>query len=85
MAKQKLTFEESLTKLEKIVSAIEQGDVPLEQSIEKYAEGIKLIKQCRTILDAAESKIQLLSEGAGDQLVVDGELADDEDAAEEGP
>ncbi|MHC4562315.1 MAG: exodeoxyribonuclease VII small subunit [Planctomycetota bacterium] len=83
MAKQKLTFEESLTKLEEIVSAIEQGDVPLEQSIEKYAEGIKLIKQCRTILDAAESKVQLLSQGAGDQLVVDGELADDEDAAED--
>ena len=79
MAKQKRTFEEAMTTLEQIVTAIEEGDVPLEESIEKYADGIKLIKQCRTILDDAEKKIQLLAKGAGDGLVAEGELGGDED------
>ncbi|MHC4985214.1 MAG: exodeoxyribonuclease VII small subunit [Planctomycetota bacterium] len=79
MAKQpskqpKLTFEQALMKLEGIVSAIEDGDVSLEQSIEEYAEGIKLIKQCRAILDDAEKKIQVLSKGVGGQLAPEGEL-----------
>ena len=80
MAKQKRSFEEALTELEAIVDAIETGDVPLEQSIEKYADGIKLIKQCRTILDQAEKKIQLLSKGADGELTEDGALEDDTDA-----
>ena len=87
MAKQpskqhKLTFEQALTKLEGIVSAIEDGDVSLEQSIEEYAEGIKLIKQCRTILDDAEKKIQVLSKGIGGQLTPNGELDEDDEAGE---
>ena len=79
MAKQKLTFEEAMTTLEQIVTAIEEGDVPLEESIEKYADGIKLIKQCRAILDDAEKKIQLLAKGSGDGLVAEGELDANED------
>jgi exodeoxyribonuclease VII small subunit len=77
MAKQKRSFEEALTELETIVDAIETGDVPLEQSIEKYADGIKLIKQCRTILDQAEKKIQLLSKGADGELTEEGTLLDE--------
>ncbi|MEI8189943.1 MAG: exodeoxyribonuclease VII small subunit, partial [candidate division NC10 bacterium] len=57
-----------------IVSAIEEGEVPLEQSIDKYAEGVELVKQCRQILDRAEKKIQLLGRGEGGQLEVTGEL-----------
>ena len=76
MAKQKLTFEQAMETLESIVTEIEQGEVSLEQSIEKYAEGITLIQQCRGILDAAEKKIQLLSRGKGGKLVEDGELPD---------
>jgi len=75
MAKDKMTFEEALAKLEEIVSQIEAGKVPLEESIEKYAQGIELIKQCRTILDGAEKKIQILARGEGQSLEVSGELA----------
>ncbi|HAU38176.1 MAG TPA: exodeoxyribonuclease VII small subunit [Phycisphaerales bacterium] len=82
MAKQKLTFEEALAKLEKIVSEIEQGAVPLEKSIEKYAEGNELVRQCRAILDEAEKKIQLLTRGEGDRLEPAGELADEDETAE---
>ena len=74
MDKQKLTFEEALERLEDIVSQIEEGKVPLEESIEKYAEGIKLIKQCRAILDTAEKKIQLLAEGEDQTLRPAGQL-----------
>jgi len=79
--KEKLTFEQALAKLEEIVSAIEEGKVPLEQSIDKYAEGVELVKQCRQILDRAEKKIQLLGRGEGGQLEVTGEL--DEQAGED--
>ena len=70
----KLTFEQALARLEEIVAAIEEGQVPLEQSIDKYAEGIELVKQCRQILDRAEKKIQLLGKGESGRLEVAGEL-----------
>ena len=71
---EKLSFEQALARLEQIVAAIEQGDVPLEQSIDKYAEGVELVKQCRRILDRAEKKIQLLGTGEAGRLEVTGEL-----------
>ena len=74
----KLSFEEALERLEAIVSEIEAGEVPLEKSIEKYASGIELVKQCRRILDQAERKIQLLAKGDDGQLAEAGELSEDE-------
>ncbi|MFW5840512.1 MAG: exodeoxyribonuclease VII small subunit [Planctomycetota bacterium] len=73
-AEKKLSFEQSLEKLEKIVAEIEAGHVPLETSIARYAEGIELVKQCRKTLDAAERKIQMLTKGSDDQLQPDGYL-----------
>lgn len=85
MGKRKLTFEQALEKLEQIVAEIEEGKVPLEESIEKYAEGIELVKQCRGILDKAEQKIQLLARGEDGEVEPAGELEDDpgDDAREE--
>jgi len=76
MAKAKLTFEQALENLEQIVAAIESGEIGLEESIAKYAEGIKLIKHCRGVLDAAEKKIQLLTAAEADTLTAAGELED---------
>ncbi len=59
--KPKKSFEQALGELENIVEEIEKGKVPLEESIEKYAEGMKLVRQCRGILDSAEKKIQILA------------------------
>jgi exodeoxyribonuclease VII small subunit len=78
MAK-KLTFEEALKALEEIVAKIESGQVPLEKSIEMYAEGIALVKQCRAILDSAEGKIQLLAKGEGESLEPAGALSEPAD------
>ncbi len=56
----KLSFEQALTNLEKIVAEVEQGNVPLEKSLEKYARGMELIKHCREILDQAEKQIETI-------------------------
>ena len=73
-AKKEITFEDALARLEQIVAQIEEGEVSLEESIEKYAEGIKLIKQCRGILDSAEKKIQILAKVDDGSLAAGGEL-----------
>jgi len=78
-SKKNLTFEQSLEKLEDIVTRIEEGEVPLEESIDAYAEGITLLKQCRLILDQAEEKIQLLSQSQSGELESQGELTDLDD------
>ncbi len=79
MTQPQMKFEDALARLEAIVTQIEEGKVSLEQSIEKYAQGIELIKQCRAILDQAEKKIQLLGRGEGENLRPSGELEDNQD------
>jgi exodeoxyribonuclease VII small subunit len=81
-AEEKLSFEQALEKLETIVEEIEAGEVSLEESIEKYARGIELLKHCRGVLGRAERKIQLLTENAAGELGVEGELDEDEQADE---
>ncbi len=70
----KVTFEQALGKLEQIVEQIESREIGLEESIARYEEGTRLIRQCRAILDAAEKKIQLLAKGPEGQLTEAGEL-----------
>lgn len=53
-------FEECLQKLEQIVDQLEKGEVPLEQAIALFEEGVKLSNDCRSELDAAEGKVELL-------------------------
>lgn len=60
MAK-KMTFEDAAGRLEEIVRRLEEGKVPLEESIKLYEEGMKLGAMCRRILDEAEQRIQKLS------------------------
>jgi exodeoxyribonuclease VII small subunit len=53
-------FEESLKQLETIVGQLEKGDLPLEDSIKLFEEGIHLSAGCKEELDAAEGKVQIL-------------------------
>ena len=69
-------FETSLKKLEKIVSDLENGDLPLEESIKTFEEGVKLTKHCQNLLSKAELKIQKLVESKDGS--VDLEAFDDE-------
>ena len=53
-------FEDYLAQVEGAVKALEGGKLQLEESIEKYETGIKALRQCYTILEQAEKKIQML-------------------------
>ena len=59
----KKTFEEQITRLEQIVSALEQGDVKLSDSLARFEEGTKLIAACSKGLDQAEQKVVKLMKG----------------------
>ena len=59
-----LSFEQALTRLEAIVEQLEGGQLPLEDSLARYEEGIRLSRQLTQALDAAEKRIErLVSEG----------------------
>lgn len=53
-------FEESLKQLESIIGKLERGDLPLEESVRLFEEGIHLSEACKTDLEAAEGKVQIL-------------------------
>ena len=65
MAGKKLTFEQQITRLEEIVSALEQGDVQLADSLALFEEGTKLIAACTKQLDQAEQQVVKLMKGPG--------------------
>ena len=54
------TFEETLKKLEEIVTYLESGKADLDTSLAKYEEGVRLLRECRSILNRAEQKIEVL-------------------------
>ena len=61
-----ISFEEALSRLEEIVRQLEKGELSLEESLEQYANGVKLSQICLTKLDAAEKKLtKVLSEENG--------------------
>ena len=53
-----MSFEQALEQLEKIVTSLETGDVPLNRSIEIYERGEALKKHCEKLLKAAEDRIE---------------------------
>ena len=53
-------FEESLQRLEGIVKEMERGDLPLEQSLKLFEEGVSLSASCRKELEAAEGRVEIL-------------------------
>ncbi|MBE7013902.1 MAG: exodeoxyribonuclease VII small subunit [Ruminococcaceae bacterium] len=61
-------FEEDLKKLEDIVSKLEKGDAPLEESIKMFEEGIKLTKTLQKTLDDAEGKIKVVMENEAEDF-----------------
>ncbi|MDH7598968.1 MAG: exodeoxyribonuclease VII small subunit [Sedimentisphaerales bacterium] len=57
----KLSFEQAIEQLRKIVERIEQGQISLEESLQQYEMGMALIKHCRAILQQAEKRIEMVS------------------------
>lgn len=64
-------FEKSLQELEQLVEAMERGDLPLEESLKQFEQGIALTRACQQALAKAEQKVQILTQNSAG-----GELAD---------
>ena len=60
MARKKENFEEALQKLEAIVAKMEEGDLPLEEALKAFEEGVRLARICTGKLDEAERKVEKL-------------------------
>lgn len=58
----KMSFEQTIGELTSIVSKIEQGQIPLQDSLQQYERGMVLIKHCREILGKAEKRIEKISQ-----------------------
>jgi len=55
-----LNFEASLEQLERIVKELEKGDMPLEQSLQLFENGMRLSADCKRQLEEAESRVEIL-------------------------
>ena len=64
-----MSFEAALKKLEGIVEAMEEGELPLETLLAKFEEGTRLVKSCQSKLDEAELKIKKLEKGPAGELI----------------
>ncbi|MBN95062.1 MAG: exodeoxyribonuclease VII small subunit [Deltaproteobacteria bacterium] len=70
-SEQDLSFEDALEELEGIVSQLEQGEIPLEDSIARFERGIALARRCDERLGEAEQKISALMKEGGKIVEVD--------------
>jgi len=60
-----MTFDKALDELRAVVARLEQGGLPLEESITLYERGAALHEHCGTLLDSAELRVERLVDGAG--------------------
>jgi exodeoxyribonuclease VII small subunit len=60
-ASDNLSLEGSLAELEKIVRALEDGELTLEESLKAFERGASLVRRCNSLLDGAEQKIEILT------------------------
>ena len=65
------SFEEALQQLEQIVQRLEKGELPLEESLKLYEEGIRLSRLCHGKLEEAEGKIEMLMKDARGEPLLD--------------
>jgi exodeoxyribonuclease VII small subunit len=63
-----LNFEECLARLEQIVTALESGNLPLEESLKVFEEGVALARHCGRYLEDAERRIEMLAKDEGGAL-----------------
>lgn len=63
---EKPDFEQALAELESLVVQLEQGNLPIEEALKAFEQGVRLTRECQTILQQAEQKVQLLTEQNGE-------------------
>jgi len=62
-------FEQALKELETIVRNLENGTIPLDDSLENFENGIKLIRRCNLLLDNAEKKVKKLTRAETGEVI----------------
>jgi exodeoxyribonuclease VII small subunit len=67
----KLDFETAMRDLEALVERLEQGELPLEESLAAFERGVMLTRSCQTALKEAEQKVEILLKKAGEPAVED--------------
>ena len=67
------TFEQALLQLESVVQRLEKGELPLEESLRLYEDGIRLSRLCHGKLEEAEGRIEMLLKDARGEPVLDAE------------
>ena len=78
------SFEEQMMELESVVERLEHGDLPLEESVRLFEQGMRLTAACRKELDVADGRLQLLAERPdGSRKAVDLVVSDDPDESEQ--
>ncbi len=65
------TFEQALQQLEEVVQKLEKGELPLEESLALYEDGIRLARLCHGKLEEAEGKIEMLMKDARGEAALD--------------
>ena len=66
MEEKEINFEEAMKQLENIANELEKGNLSLDESVNKFEEGMKLSKKCNDFLDKAEKKITMLINNDGE-------------------
>ena len=63
------TFEDRLAALETVVERLERGELSLDESVRLFEEGVQLSNACKSDLEKAEGRIQVLVEGRGGKML----------------
>ncbi|RAU17386.1 exodeoxyribonuclease VII small subunit [Nitrincola tibetensis] len=63
-----ISFEQSITRLEALVEKMEQGDLPIEEALKTFEEGISLTRECQMQLEKAEQRVNVLIEENGEAV-----------------
>jgi exodeoxyribonuclease VII small subunit len=63
-------FEAALAQLESLVTRLESGDLPLDEALRTFEQGVRLTRECQSALSAAQQKVQLLLQ-RGDNVAIE--------------
>ncbi|MCC6133788.1 MAG: exodeoxyribonuclease VII small subunit [Candidatus Contendobacter sp.] len=65
-----IAFEAALAELEQMVGQLEQGELPLDEALQRFEQGVALTRTCQTALRQAEQKVEQLLEAHGELVIV---------------
>lgn len=71
-------FEKNLRALEALVERLEAGDLSLEESLQQFERGIRLTRACQAALQAAEQKVEMLTQKGDKETIEPVDLPDDQ-------